>query len=57
MLHEKYASLLQLLRVSPLAGSLLIPRLSDQDPWAQLRSPMDMMVHGWASSLFQASQQ
>jgi hypothetical protein len=24
----------------------LIPRLSDQDPWAQLRSPMDMMVHG-----------
>jgi uncharacterized protein (DUF2235 family) len=35
----------------------LIPRLSDRDPWAQLRSPMDMMVHGWASSLFQASQQ
>ena len=35
----------------------LYQELSDQDPWAQLRSPMDMMVHGWASSLFQASQQ
>ena len=28
--------------------------LTDQNPFAQLRSPMDMMRHGWASSLFHA---
>ena len=32
----------------------LIPRLSDQNPWAQSRSPMDMMRHGWSMSLFHA---
>ena len=35
----------------------LIPMLTDQNPCAQSRSPMDMMRHGWASSLFHASQQ
>ena len=37
--------------------SQLIPRLPDQNPRAQSRSPMDMMSHGWSVSLFQASQQ
>ena len=35
----------------------LIPMLTDQNPCAQSRNPMDMMRQGWASSLFQASQQ
>ncbi len=35
----------------------LIPGLADQNPCAHLRSPSDMMVQGWAASLFQASQQ
>jgi len=35
----------------------LIPALIDQHAWAHLRSPMDMMRHGWAMILFQASQQ
>jgi AraC-like DNA-binding protein len=35
----------------------LIPDHSDQYPCAQSRSPMDMMRHGWSTSLFQASQQ
>ncbi len=29
----------------------------DQDPWAQLRRPMDMIRQGWSTRLFQASQQ
>ena len=29
-----------------LVARLLIPRLVDQDPWAQLRRPMDMMRQG-----------
>ena len=33
---------------------LVIPRLSDQNPWAHFRNPMDMMRHGWSVSLFQA---
>ena len=35
----------------------VIPGLADQNPCAHLRSPSDMMVQGWAASLFQASQQ
>ena len=35
----------------------VIPRLVDQDPWAQLRRPMDMIRQGWSTRLFQASQQ
>jgi hypothetical protein len=32
-------------------------RCDDQNPCAQLRSPMDMTRQGWSVSLFQASQQ
>ena len=35
----------------------IIPAGIDQNPCAQSRMPMDMMVHGWSMSLFQASQQ
>jgi 2-haloacid dehalogenase len=35
----------------------LIPRFSDQNSQAQARRPSDMIRHGWATSLFQASQQ
>jgi len=35
----------------------LIPTVTDQNPCAQSRSPMDMMRQGCATSLFQASQQ
>jgi hypothetical protein len=35
----------------------LIPTPSDQNPCAQSRSPMDMMVQGCSTSLFQAWQQ
>jgi hypothetical protein len=35
----------------------LIPTPSDQNPCAQSRSPMDMMVQGRSTSLFQAWQQ
>jgi hypothetical protein len=35
----------------------LIPRLSDQNPWAHWRRPMDMMRHGWLTRLFHAKQQ
>src|SRR5207302_4467937 len=35
----------------------VIPRLTDQDRCAQSRKPMDMMVQGWSTSLFQAWQQ
>jgi len=35
----------------------VIPRLADQNLCAHSRSPMDMMRHGWASSLFHVSQQ
>ncbi len=35
----------------------LIPVLTDQDPWAQSRMPMEVTLAGWARSLFQASQQ
>ena len=33
----------------------LIPGLTDQNPCAQSRVPMDMVVNGWSMSLFQAS--
>jgi Schlafen, AlbA_2 len=35
----------------------LIPYPIDQNLYAQSRSPMDMIRHGWSTSLFQASQQ
>src|SRR5262249_50799262 len=35
----------------------LIPRLSDQNPCAQPRMPIDIITQGWASNLFQAWQQ
>ena len=35
----------------------VIPRLADHDPCAHCRMPMDMMRHGWLTSLFQAKQQ
>ncbi len=37
--------------------SLLIPLLTDQYAFAQSRIPIDMMVHGCATSLFHASAQ
>ncbi len=40
-----------------IAKQTLIPRLADQNPCAQSRSPMDMIRHGWSMSLFQAWQQ
>jgi len=39
-----------------LTGRVLILRLSDHDPCAQLRNPIDMMRHGWSMRLFQAWQ-
>ena len=38
-------------------SELLIPTPDDQNPWAQSRSPSDMMRQGWSVSLFQAAQQ
>src|SRR6266567_3823878 len=38
-------------------SSELIPGLSDHDRWAHSRKPMDIMVHGCSTSLFQAWQQ
>jgi DNA invertase Pin-like site-specific DNA recombinase len=35
----------------------IIPTPDDQNPWAQSRSPSDMMRQGWSVSLFQAAQQ
>ena len=35
----------------------LIPTLDDQNPWAQARRPMEVILAGWATSLFQAPQQ
>ena len=35
----------------------LIPILSDQNPCAHWRNPMDMIRQGWSMSLFHASQQ
>ena len=35
----------------------LIPNPADQNRCAQLRRPVDMIVHGWSTSLFQAKQQ
>ena len=35
----------------------LIPPLTDQDAFAQSRSPIDMIAHGRATSLFHASEQ
>jgi hypothetical protein len=35
----------------------VIPTPIDQNPCAQSRKPMDMMVQGWSTSLFQAAQQ
>ena len=35
----------------------LIPKLTDQNRYAQSRRPMDMILQGWSTSLFQASQQ
>jgi galactokinase/mevalonate kinase-like predicted kinase len=49
------------LQVSSRTFSLLrqsiIPALIDQNLCAQSRSPMDMILHGWSTSLFHASQQ
>ena len=38
-------------------GRRIVPRLSDHDPWAQCRIPMDMMRKGCSTRLFQAKQQ
>src|SRR3954470_2843227 len=35
----------------------LIPAPFDQNPCAHWRRPMDMILQGWSTSLFQASQQ
>jgi hypothetical protein len=35
----------------------LIPALINQNLCAQSRSAMDMILHGWSTSLFHASQQ
>jgi hypothetical protein len=35
----------------------LIPLPTDQNRYAQSRNPMEIMRHGWSTSLFQASQQ
>jgi drug/metabolite transporter (DMT)-like permease len=43
--------------LSTLAMVWLIPTPDDQNPWAQSRSPSDMMRQGWSVSLFQAAQQ
>src|SRR3954467_6852235 len=34
-----------------LPGGQLILTGADQNPWAHLRSPMDMMIQGWSMSL------
>jgi hypothetical protein len=34
--------------------TVLIPSPNDRHGWAQSRKPMDMMAHGWSTSLFQA---
>jgi hypothetical protein len=39
------------------APIVLIPSLDDHDAWAHLRRPMDMILHGWSTSRFQAKQQ
>ena len=36
---------------------VVIPMLIDQNLCAQARRPMEVILSGWASSLFQASQQ
>ncbi len=47
-----------LLKGAPTLGNVVdTGRLSDQNRCAQSRRPMDMMVQGCATSLFQASQQ
>jgi hypothetical protein len=35
----------------------VIPAPFDQNPCAHWRRPMDMILQGWSTSLFQASQQ
>jgi hypothetical protein len=35
----------------------LIPSLSDQYPWAQSRRPMEVILQGWLTRVFQAKQQ
>ena len=35
----------------------VIPNPADQDRCAQLRRPIDMIVHGWSTRRFQAKQQ
>jgi hypothetical protein len=37
--------------------AVLIPTGADAHALAQSRRPMDMMVQGWSTSLFQAAQQ
>ncbi|WP_348983926.1 DDE-type integrase/transposase/recombinase [Methylosinus sp. C49] len=49
--------LMHLIRKGRFALSRFIPILTDQNPCAQSRNPMDMMRHGWSMSLFQAAQQ
>ncbi len=53
--HTKLESTVRYLGVD--AEDALIPDLADQNPCAQSRSPMDMMRHGWSTSLLQAWQQ
>ena len=36
---------------------LIIPNPTDQNRCAQSRNPIDMIVQGWSTSLFQAKQQ
>jgi hypothetical protein len=40
--------------VYPAPNGLVIPRLDDHDRFAHWRVPMDMISHGWSTSLFQA---
>ena len=42
--------------IKPAAPGLTIPRCTDQNPWAQSRRPMDIMIQGCLMSLVQASQ-
>jgi glycerol uptake facilitator-like aquaporin len=43
--------------VGTLAAVVLIPAPFDQNPCAHWRRPMDMILQGWSTSLFHASQQ
>jgi len=53
----EYAKIIDLYPEASIPHFRLIPTVTDQNPCAQSRSPMDMMRQGCATSLFQASQQ